>query len=92
MNALIISIVLVLVVIFLIISLDAIINHRLSYIVTEANDTQTCIEAQIRLMLKQNPNSEVIVIDKTQNDETKRILEMLSSDFPEIHIIKADSD
>ena len=92
MSGFILSVILILVVIFLIVSLDAILSRRISYVVTETEYFENCIEAQIRLMLKQNPNSEILLIDKTQSEETEKILSILSQDFPQIHIIKADSN
>ncbi len=86
------SVITVLLVVFLIITLDVVMRRRLSYIVTTANDSEDCIEAQLRILIKQNPNSEIIVIDKTQSDETQQILNMLAHDFPEVHIVKADSN
>ena len=91
MNGLLISVIAVLLVIFLIISLECILRRRFSYIYTAVENAEDCIEAQLRILLRENPKSEVIVINKTQNAETDEILKKLSQDFPEIHIIKADS-
>ena len=91
MNALVISVIAVLLVIFLIISLECVMRRNFSYIYTTVEKAENCIEAQLRILLKKNPRSEIIVINKTQNPENEEILKKLAQDFPEIHIIKADS-
>lgn len=45
------------------------------------------IEARLRLMMRKNPNSEIVVINNSAILETAEILEKMQNDFPKIHIV-----
>ena len=90
MNSLIISIIIILLVIFIIIATDTILRNNFSYVITSTEEVPDSIEAQLRIILKENPISDIIVIDKSESEESKQILEKLSADFPQLHIVKAD--
>lgn len=85
MNSLILSIIAVLSVIFIIISLECILRAKTSYICTKTDENDECIEAKLRLIMAKNPNSEIIVINCGRKNSA--VLEKLSDDFPEIHIL-----
>ncbi|MDD6735989.1 MAG: hypothetical protein PUE13_06750 [Clostridiales bacterium] len=87
MNSLFISLILVLTVIFIIISADALLSRKYSCIMTFAGKGDDDIECELRELMRKNPKSEIIVVDKTQSAETHTVLEKLEQDFPEIHII-----
>ncbi len=87
MSAFAISVTVVLAVIFITILLECLLRHSVSYVFTHADDDDS-IEARLRIMLAENPNSEIYVFDSSKTAETKIILEKLSVDFPGIHIIK----
>ncbi len=88
MSALAISVTVVLAVVFLIITLECLLRHSVSYIFTQAADEEDSIEARLRILLRENPNSEIYVFDSSKTAETQIILEKLSEDFPGIHIVK----
>lgn len=89
MSGFILSVITVLLVIFIIIVIDAILKNRVSYIITSASEADA-VEAQLRIIMKKNSESDIIVIDKTQSEESRQILDKLSHDFPQLHIVKAD--
>ena len=45
------------------------------------------IEVKLRLLMRKNPRSEIVVIDSSTLSETSDILRKMQYDFPEIHII-----
>jgi len=53
--------------------------------VTVGNDRN--IEAKLRILMRKNPKSEIVVIDKSTFPETGEILQKMQYDFPKIHII-----
>ena len=53
--------------------------------VTVGNDRN--IEARLRIMMRKNPKSEIVVIDRSASIETGEILRKLQCDFQRIHII-----
>lgn len=85
-----ISVIAVLLVVFIIIATEAILRNQISYIITNPKDDADNIEARLRIILKENPTSDIIIINKTQSEETNQILSNLSRDFPQLHIVKAD--
>lgn len=77
----------VLSVIFAIILLECILREKISYICAKADENDGCIEARLRLIKAKNPNSEIIVINGSRDEDTASVLKKLSEDFPEIHIL-----
>ena len=53
--------------------------------VTVGNDRN--IEAKLRILMRKNPKSEIVVIDKSTLSETGEILRKMQYDYPELHII-----
>ena len=45
------------------------------------------IEARLRLLMRKNPRSEIVVINDSTLSETTEILDKIQYDFPEIHIV-----
>ena len=45
------------------------------------------IEARLRLMMRKNPSSEIVVLNNSVLTETAEILKRMEYDFPRIHII-----
>lgn len=87
MSNLCIAVVFVLCVIFVIIALDALLARKYSSIMTFAEEYDDDIEIRLRTLMRKNPNSEIIVVDKSHSQYTHSVLEKLENDFPEIHII-----
>ena len=83
-----ISIVLILSVIFIILLLGGLAKKQSSYIYTHSCGNADSIEAEIREMLRKNPDSEIVVVTYGDVSETEEILEKLKNDFPQLHIIK----
>jgi len=54
-------------------------------IIKSGNDRN--IEARLRLLMRKNPRSEIVVIDNSTLSETSEILQKMQYDFPRIHII-----
>ena len=55
--------------------------------VTVGNDLN--IEARLRILMRKNPKSEIVVIDRSSLSETGEILRKMQYDFPEIHIVSS---
>ena len=53
--------------------------------VTVGNDRN--IEAKLRILMRKNPKSEIVVIDKSTLSETGEILRKMQYDYPKVHII-----
>lgn len=87
MSNLCIAVVFVLCVIFVIIALDALLKRRYSSIMTFAGEHDDDIEIRLRTLMRKNPDSEIIVVDKSRSPYTHTVLEKLENDFPQIHII-----
>ena len=83
-----ISIVLILSVIFIILLLGGLAKKQSSYIYTHSCGNADSIEAEIREMLRKNPDSEIVVVIYGKSIEAVEILKMLEKDFPRLHIIK----
>ncbi len=45
------------------------------------------IEPKIRILMKENPDSEIVVINNSKRQETTEILKKMEYDFPELHIV-----
>ena len=45
------------------------------------------IEAKLRIFMRKNPRSEIVVINNSPSSETGKILKKMQYDFPEIHIV-----
>lgn len=86
MNTLIIAIVALLAVIFLIILLNGLADRAVNSIITDAGTNPEAVECHIREILKKNPDSEIIILDKSHSSEISEILLRMKQDFPEIHI------
>ncbi|MBO5060813.1 MAG: hypothetical protein J6C82_07865 [Clostridia bacterium] len=82
------AIITVLSVIFIITALECLCRKKVSYILTTSGEIADNIEVRLRVLLKKNPRSEIFVADNSHTDEAKIILEKLSADYPQIHIIR----
>ena len=91
MSGLMLAIVISLIICFVIICTDCLLNRPLSYIFVPAESGDDNIEAKIRIILNENPTCEIIVIDGSNSAETNAILEKISVDFLQVHIIKSTS-
>lgn len=45
------------------------------------------VESRLRILMRKNPRSEIVVINRSTLSETGEILKKMQYDFPEIHII-----
>ena len=45
------------------------------------------IEAKLRILMRKNPRSEIVVINNSAFSETEKILDKMQYDFPRIHIV-----
>lgn len=86
MDGFIIAITAVLAVIFLIILLNGIADRAVNSITTDAGSNPEAVEFRIRELLKKNPDSEIIILDKSHSPEISEILLRMQRDFPEIHV------
>lgn len=73
-------------VIFFIIIVFAIRKEHYSFkLIKSGNDPN--IEARLRILMRENPHSEIVVLNSSTLSETSEILKKMEYDFPEIHII-----
>jgi cellulose synthase/poly-beta-1,6-N-acetylglucosamine synthase-like glycosyltransferase len=56
------------------------------YIILEAKNQENNIEAVLRSLMRENPATEIIVIDQGSLDDTMAIVQTLSEDYPYISI------
>ncbi|MCX7715326.1 MAG: glycosyltransferase [Clostridia bacterium] len=56
------------------------------YIILGVQNQENSIEAIVRILMEQNPHSEIIVVDQGSEDSTNMILKKLCEDYPRIHI------
>ena len=84
MSSLIIAVIAVLCVIFLIILLTCAADKGVTYITASDLNNPETVECCIREILKKNPKSEIIVIDKSHSNEITGILARMQRDYPEI--------
>lgn len=71
---------------FFLILLSAIRNKSYSFkIIKSGNDRN--IEARLRLLMRKNPKTEIVVVNNSTLSETAEILKKMEYDFPMIHII-----
>lgn len=47
-----------------------------------------CAECKIRDLIRKNPDTEIMIIDRTNMQDAHAVLKMLERDFPQIHIKK----
>ena len=80
------AIILVLSVIFITVLLSVLIKRNTDKIITKIDDSPDFVEVQLRRILKENPKSEIYILNKSKNAESLEIIEKLSRDFPQIHI------
>lgn len=82
------ALILVLLVIFVIICVNAITKKQISYIYTNAENDADSIEAIVREILWRKSSSEIVIAVYGEDDEADEILKRLRKDFPQIHIIR----
>ena len=76
----------VLLILFFLIIFCAVVHESYSFkTIKVGNDAD--IEARLRLLMRKNPHSEIVVINEASNSETTEILKKMQYDFPEIHIV-----
>lgn len=61
-------------------------NNVKSQVILEIHDNTNEAENALRSALSANPNSDITVIDKSENSEIRAILNKLSEDNSRIHI------
>jgi len=84
----IVPIIIILIIVFFLTCLECILRKRVSYIVSTINDDSEIIESRIRELIFLNPKSEIVVLCTPWNPETLTILEKLSDEYSQLHIIK----
>lgn len=55
------------------------------YVIVTVKDNDA--ESAVRCILRENPDSEVIVINKAASPDTAEVLMHLENDFPQVHIV-----
>lgn len=80
------ALILVLLVIFIIVLTSALIKRNTDKLITKIEDGPDYVEMQVREILKENPESEIYILNKSKNAESLEIIRKLSLDFPQIHI------
>ena len=83
-----ISLLLIVFVITLILSVNSLMKKQCSYIFTKPPADADKIEGIIRSLIKKNSGAEITVVTLGECAEADSILERLSDDFPQLHIIK----
>ncbi|MBR4720490.1 MAG: hypothetical protein IK057_01875 [Clostridia bacterium] len=78
--------VIILVTIFFAILIYAI-RHKSYSFKTIWTENDRNIEAKLRIFMRKNPRSEIVVINNSPSSETGKILKKMQYDFPEIHIV-----
>ena len=86
LSQLVYAVILVLIVCFITIILSAFINQKTKKIVYKADAIPDRIEGEIRRLLKKNPNSDIIIYDTSNSEESRKIIEILTADFPQISV------
>ncbi|MBE7044446.1 MAG: hypothetical protein E7397_02875 [Ruminococcaceae bacterium] len=46
------------------------------------------IEGILRLLMLQNPGSDILIHNRDTNEETKKIVELLAKDYPQLQVLK----
>ena len=82
------AIICILIIIFILICLECILRKRVSYFYEIFDQDEEAIELKIREIIGTNPDSEIIILCTPKNPDTITILDKLTSDFPQLHIIK----
>ena len=80
------AVIFVLLVIFFIILADGLMKKATKRFITRIGNENTPIEAQIRKLLKEYPESEIYIYNITKDEESLEIVKRLSQDFPRLHI------
>ena len=86
LNQFVYAVILVLIVCFITIILSTFVNQKTKKIVYKADAIPDRIEGEIRRLLKKNPNSDIIIYDTSKNEESRKIIEILTADFPQISV------
>ena len=86
LSQLVYAVILVLIVCFITIILSTFVNQKTKKIVYKADAIPDRIEGEIRRLLKKNPNSDIIIYDTSKNEESRKIIEILTADFPQISV------
>lgn len=75
-----------LILIFFLILLYAVKHESYSFkMIKSGNDRN--IEPRLRILMRKNPRTEIVVINNSTLSEVGEILEKMQYDFPEIHIV-----
>lgn len=61
-----------------------------SRVILEISDSADFAEDTIRSALSANPESEIVIVDKCENDEMRTIIEKFSDDNSRLHIKRPD--
>ena len=86
LSQLVYAVILVLIVCFITIILSTFVNQKTKKIVYKADAIPDRIEGEIRRLLKKNPNSDIIIYDTSNSEESRKIIEILTADFPQISV------
>lgn len=77
-----------LIVVFILICLECFLRKRVLYFYESIDRDEEYIELKIRDIINKNPASEIIILCTPKHPDTITILDKLSIDFPQLHIIK----
>ena len=91
MSSLFIAVIFLLFVIFLVILLSALSKKSIQKLTTSVTQDCECAEAQLRMILKKYPKSEIYISNIATDDECYEIIKKLSEDYPQIHVNKYPS-
>ena len=80
------AVIFVLLVIFFIILADGLMKKATKRFITRIGNENTPIEAQIRKLLKEYPESEIYIYTIAKDAESHEIIKRLSRDYPRLHI------
>ena len=86
LSQLVYAVILVLIVCFITIILSTFVNQKTKKIIYKADAIPDRIEGEIRRLLKKNPNSDIIIYDTSNSEESRKIIEILTADFPQISV------
>ena len=84
MSSFCISLIFLLLVIFIIILLSAFFQKKVESLTVSCNSDY--VEIQLRELLKKYPKSEIYIANISKTDESYKIIEKLTADYPQIHI------
>ncbi|MDY3928761.1 MAG: glycosyltransferase [Clostridia bacterium] len=72
----------------------AVIKQTVSHtpVVLGVHNKENSIECELRQIMLQQPGSEIIVVDMGSTDKTKKIVNKLCEDYPQIRLVCTDCE